>query len=307
MGRSPHPILAATDLGDGSDDVVRSAAFLAHATGADLYLIHSLDLPWTPSDDVMRRSGLFGQITSSEERLEEQARRTMPQGMRPAGQEVILHVAHQAIVARARDLGADLIVVGPHRGGGVGAHFLGTTADRVIRAADVPCLVARGAFEGGIHRVGVALDHSEPAGDALDAAMALGARLSEPDDPDRAGRPSLHVMHAGWSVEEIDDPGLEERVIRPELATHVERARANIPGAEGIPVEIEVLWANEPAACIVAWAAKREMDLLVLGTRSKNRLQRALIGSVASRVARRAGCPVLLVPPIAAAPDGASG
>jgi len=37
-----------------------------------------------------------------------------------------------------------LLVLGPHgRGGRVRARLLGTTADRVLREADVPCLVVR--------------------------------------------------------------------------------------------------------------------------------------------------------------------
>ena len=38
-------------------------------------------------------------------------------------------------------------------------------------------------------------------------------------------------------------------------------------------------------------------DLVALGTHGPGLLKRALIGSVASGVARRAPCPVLLVPP----------
>ncbi|HUE76793.1 MAG TPA: universal stress protein [Longimicrobiales bacterium] len=286
-------ILAATDLGGASDDVVRSAALLAERSGAALYLIHSLELPGVPSDEVMRRAGFFEQIASAKERLEEQVRRTMPAGLRPSGQEVIMYVAHKAIVERARDVGADLIVVGPHRGGGVGAHFIGTTADRVIRTAGVPCMIARGSMEKGIRRIGVALDLSESSPETLAAAMALDARLAEAGDGERLAR--IHVMHAGWSAEMNDD--LEERVIRPALAAQVEGARSRTQGGKDLPVEIEVLWANEPVDCIVRWASKRGLDLLVMGTEGRSGLKRAILGSIASRVSRQVSCPVLLVPP----------
>lgn len=303
MSRPLRTILAATDLGPASDEVVRSAATLAHLAGAELQLIHSLDLPWTSSGDVMRRTGMADWMAAAEERLEEQVERTMPKGVRPSGRVVSFHAAHQAVLERAGELGADLIVVGPHSGGEVGAHFLGTTADRVLRTAEVPCLVARGAMEGGIRRIGVSLDLSEPARAALDAALSLAMQLAEGE----AAPPRLHVMHVGWSVEREDHPDREERVIRPELEAQVDGACAEQPGAQAVPVGIEVLWANEPVRCIVAWATKHEMDLLVLGTQGLTGLRRMLLGSVASRVARRAPCPVLLVPPAVAEADGTAG
>jgi nucleotide-binding universal stress UspA family protein len=51
------------------------------------------------------------------------------------------------------------------------------------------------------------------------------------------------------------------------------------------------------AKAIIARARTVQADLVVLATRGQGALERALLGSVASGVARRARCPVLLVPP----------
>ena len=52
-----------------------------------------------------------------------------------------------------------------------------------------------------------------------------------------------------------------------------------------------------PAACaIVRYAGERGADLLVLGSHGRGVIRRFLLGSVAERVLREAGCPVMIVP-----------
>jgi len=109
----------------------------------------------------------------------------------------------------------------------------------------------------------------------------------------------VRVMHVGWTVEREDDPRMEDRFTRPALERQVEMANAQVPGADTLRTRVEVLWADDPrpAEATVAWASELHVDLLVMGTQGRSGLGRALIGSVASGVARRAPCAVLLVPP----------
>jgi nucleotide-binding universal stress UspA family protein len=62
-------------------------------------------------------------------------------------------------------------------------------------------------------------------------------------------------------------------------------------------VREELLWGEPPAEEIVRYAEDNRADLIVLGTHGYGAVRRAVIGSVASEVARRASCAVLLVPP----------
>lgn len=70
--------------------------------------------------------------------------------------------------------------------------------------------------------------------------------------------------------------------------------------APGLPVETEVL-SGVPARQILAYARRRGVDLIVMGTHGRTGVSRTLLGSVAEAVVRRAPCPVLTVP---AAPAG---
>ncbi|MBK6518048.1 MAG: universal stress protein [Polyangiaceae bacterium] len=62
---------------------------------------------------------------------------------------------------------------------------------------------------------------------------------------------------------------------------------------------------GDPADKIVALAAKLNADLVILGTHGRTGLKRLLIGSVAEKVVRLAGCPVLVVREKKHEPEGA--
>lgn len=284
-----HSILAASDLGPASDKVVQSAAALAGVLGAELHLLHVLDLSVLPRAEGAGSAPSFPErIRQAEEALAEQVRTLAPDA-RPASLRVMNQAVHEAILDRAEEVSAGLIALGAHRGGGVGAHILGTTADRVIRAAKVPCLVTSSHLAVPVRRIGVPTDFSEPSRDALDAALSLSLSLGD--------APEVRVFHVGWSVEREDDPGMEKEKLAPALQAEVSRAVSRLGRSLPATLRTEVLWGVSPAAMIVQHAEKAELDLLVLGTHGATGLKRFLIGSVASGVARQAPCPVLLVPP----------
>ena len=56
-----------------------------------------------------------------------------------------------------------------------------------------------------------------------------------------------------------------------------------------------VMRLGKPADAIVAFAAERDIDLIVMGTHGREGVARMLVGSVAEAVVRRALCPVLTV------------
>jgi universal stress protein E len=293
-------ILAATDLGPQSEAVVRSAAALASAAGAELHLMHSLDVREDPIREGETSAFSFrDRIEHARGRLEEQARALVPSDVKVGSLEVMVYSPRRAILDRAEQVSADLLVFGPHRGRGIGAHFLGTTADRVVRSARVPCLVTNSAVAAPIRSIGVPIDFSRSSQDALDFATGLAAGLARGAEP-----PVVHAMHVGWPVERIDNPGWEEDVVRPEMERHVQEAVASLGSDPAPRIESEIRWANDPTEATLAWAEERRLDLLVMGTHGRSGMKRALLGSVATSVSRQAPCAVLLVPPPAGGPEG---
>ena len=62
-----------------------------------------------------------------------------------------------------------------------------------------------------------------------------------------------------------------------------------------LPVRRTVLASNAPAMTIVNYAKETGADLIVMGTHGRGPMAHLLMGSVAERVVRLAGCPVLVV------------
>jgi nucleotide-binding universal stress UspA family protein len=91
---------------------------------------------------------------------------------------------------------------------------------------------------------------------------------------------------------------LEEQGIRADEALWKQhRARIQALFAEtGVPYEFAGV-VGQPAQEIVEVAARRDADLIVVGTREPGLLERLLEGSVSQGVARRARCDVLVVHP----------
>jgi nucleotide-binding universal stress UspA family protein len=88
-------------------------------------------------------------------------------------------------------------------------------------------------------------------------------------------------------------------------ATKTLAARAeNIRQGTGVTVS-SLVCTGAPAVEIVAAARREGVDLVVLGTHGRGRLDRLLVGSVADRVIRTAPCPVMGVKPEAGVPSGA--
>jgi nucleotide-binding universal stress UspA family protein len=91
----------------------------------------------------------------------------------------------------------------------------------------------------------------------------------------------LHVVHV---VPPVTYPGPGEALSTAiaDLGPHVDVVTAIVNG--------------RPAREIVDYTAQHDIDLVVMGTHGRTGVSRALLGSVAEAVVRRAPCPVLTVP-----------
>jgi universal stress protein E len=288
-------ILAASDLTGESDDVVRAAGALAAVADARFHIVHSVDVesfPYMPDEVV--RLGVEGRLPGAREELARQIARVVPPSGPTPDTTVAVGNAARKIEEVAADAGADLIVLGPHRKRSRIDALLGSTADRVLRTAKVPCLIAHRTLSLPLKRVVVAADLSSAARVALREGHAWAESFGRPSD---GGRPTeMTVLHVVPEMFRMGDYEFDEQVVRPELRKEV---RAALKDRESDRVEVRevLLWGEEIAESIDEFALARGCDLLVVGTHGHGALRRMLIGGVASRLARSASCPVLLVPP----------
>jgi len=256
-------VLVATDLSEGSDLLVHTAAAIAERSGGALHVVHAAE-----GDEGEERA---------RHALGEQARRVAPAAQ--------LHVAStapdRAIAERAEAVRADLVVVGPHvRGAGSG--FLGSTAERVLGSAGVPCLVARVPLVPSVRHVVAAVDPAHRLDAVLESAVRWALLFGG-----AAGVPHVSALYV--TGDRSDGPP-------PELEGALSLALARCHALDRVNASV-ALRGTDVVESIVLYVEVEASDLLVLSTRNRGMLGRALLGSVSSEVTRRAPCNVLLVPP----------
>ncbi|MGE0813320.1 MAG: universal stress protein [Vicinamibacterales bacterium] len=122
----------------------------------------------------------------------------------------------------------------------------------------------------------------------------------------------LTVLHVVPSLEPqifVGGGGAPATVIPPVPIEEVERAmHAAVPAdlVAGLDARFEAA-DGAPAVAIAQFAREHEAQLVVMGTHGRSGFDRLISGSVTEKVLRRASCPVLTIPPHAAArPAGAT-
>ena len=145
-------ILAPTDFSEPGDRAVERAARMARH-GGELHLAHVIaarigyaempEVMLPPMEDLVQEMR-----AAAQKRLEELASR-LAQATGAAIRAEAIHVEESAlrpadaIVALARDIDADLIVLGSHGHTGLLHALLGSTAERVVREAPCDVLVIK--------------------------------------------------------------------------------------------------------------------------------------------------------------------
>lgn len=262
-------IVAATDLTPASSVAIRGAAELAHLADAKLDAVHV----YTPGVD-------HGEALDSLQAF-----------LRDAGvstgvnaRAVPAHDPADALVDDAVRAHADLVVFGPHRGGG----GLGSTARRMVEAARVPVLMLPGEPRLPFSRVLVPVDASDDDDPrVLEIALAWGAALRARDIG--AEFVVLHVAEDGRC--DVDEA---QRTVE----AHAEEVvRKNPQRWTGLRLRTECVGGNDAADGIVKAAAREEANLVVMGTGGRAAaVEHGRLSGVSAAVARTIRSPLLLLP-----------
>ena len=198
------------------------------------------------------------------------------------------------IVEHAAQMGADLVVVGPHGTSGLTRFLLGSVAKVVVRHSPCSVEVARAQREAAPHpwRVLLATDGSECS---VKAARSVALRPWPSGTEVRI----LSVVELAVPMLQPSYPSAAMETLR---ADGMKRAQDAIRAAEqivtdaGLPASEEVsVLLDSPKAIILDVAAQWGADLIVLGSHGRLGINRFLLGSVSEAVALHATCSVEVV------------
>lgn len=192
--------------------------------------------------------------------------------------QAVSGVDHEVIVARAEAY--DLVVLGMHRARFLDA-FIGTTAERVLRATDRPVLMVKDEPVTSYGRVVIAVDLSPSSKRAAAAATWLA-----PDA--QFFLVNVHdVPFSGYLSEDA-----KRRVgYDAEIEAAMDELEVELPQA----ADRRLVRIGDPVPTLRDACDEVGADLLVLATRNRSRLGRTFLGSVAERMLVDLPCDVLVV------------
>jgi nucleotide-binding universal stress UspA family protein len=278
------PVLVGTDFSLSSDEALRAARRLADDLDTDLMVCHVLP-------EVMHIRMLFPQFRGVDSVFQKSIAAKAAEAMnrqldavyggerREASVVIDSGSADAGLLSQADASEAGMIVLGP-----------GRVADRVVRHARVPVLVARSPLHGPV--IGTT-DFSDPSLPALETAAAEARRRHT----------ALHLLHVvdagvyalaglaemgfpGPSSGGFDMPGNLRAAARAHMQASFDRF--------GVDGEVHAVSGRAPEA-IIAHARRHRAQLVVVGTHGRTGLARLTLGSTAERVLERALCSVLIV------------
>ena len=188
------------------------------------------------------------------------------------------------------EVNADLVVMRAHQSDSILAKIIGSTTDRVIRAACAPVLVVKRPVMQTYQRVVVAIETSDDSGAVVPFVAALFPL---------AGLHLIHVVQippqfevamlhsgTGQSVAAHRDALIRKakdslRELSKRLAHRPTRSTTRVMVGDPAPSLIRATWSPK-------------VDLVVLGPGGTGMIRRALLGSVTQRLLRSAACDVLI-------------
>jgi nucleotide-binding universal stress UspA family protein len=288
-------LLVPVDLTPSSDRALGRISLLPLADDARVTLLHVLPSSLAPGE--RRRAERDANKT-----LAEEVRHLRKQVHKKISIESVLKVGAAAaeIAAHATRISAELIVAGRCGRSALRDVFLGSTAERIVRQAQLPVLVVRLAPRATYERPALALDLDEAAEDAVRVMLRA---LPPP-------RPRVDVIHAfsvpyhGLVYPSLSEDEAEER--KDELGSHAARELskrlATAVAKAGVRPEAAPYWKTHvrygsPRMVVQKIMKKAETDLLVLGTRGYSAAAYVFLGTVAGDLLRAVDCDVLVVPP----------
>jgi len=293
-------ILVPLDFSPASMEALDYAVSVAKQFRAVIHLVHVY--PPDEASSVPGAGHLLLQSAEAIELLNEELtgiHRKRVEPFRPENCHVRSGRPYQEIINLAREIDADLIVLSTRGYSGLKHLLLGSTAERVVRGALCPVLVARKRKQKSkaadktftVRTILVPVDFSDCSLAGVEYAAFLAKRLFA----------TLRLFHAMYPYV---DYAIADRVgarLAPLAEAGQEAARIEMNALKqmdflrGLSLQTEI-GSGHAIDEICSAAGQPDVDLIVTSTHGRTGFKHAFIGSVAEHVVRYAECPVMVVP-----------
>jgi nucleotide-binding universal stress UspA family protein len=288
-------ILVPVDLTDASADTLRYGVAWAELFGSEVHVLHvvpdalqhavGVDVLALPAlaiteDWIREASAALTKLVASLPIAPEQVRKNACVGQ-PATEIKCYAAAHDI----------DLIVMGTHRRSTVARIALGSVAERIVRKAPCPVVTVPPEAKaprwlGDLRTILMPTDLGDMSTATFEYARELAVCLGS----------DLRVLH-------VAAPPRERQLTYVPPAPLVYRIK-QLTGVNSDSVHTEseacricdvesAIRIGDPASKIVEYAENVDAELIVMATHGRNAFAHMVLGSVTSKVLRKAHCPVL--------------
>ena len=289
---------------DGSTNSLNAVSFIASrqtllGSNPDIELLNiQLPLP-ARACRLVGQDAIQRYYEDEAEKVFEPARKILQKVGFKAVESFVVGEPAPSIAKAAEKTSADLIVMGSRGQSAIKGLFFGSVSNGVLAQTKCPLLVIRdkATTEDDALRVGIAVDSSKYGRAAVRYALkhislfGTGATfylINVVSDYAGAVMPDMAGMALpALSEEEVLDLQREEfneavEPLRPLLAKAAIKAK-------------EVCLVGNPGDEISAFARKRRLDLIVMGSHGYGRFKSAIMGSTATRIAATGNVPLLVI------------
>jgi nucleotide-binding universal stress UspA family protein len=144
LTEAPKNILVPVDFSEPSEHAISAACALALKTGATVHLLHAYSIPMEPAGPTPTPSQHYVEqfVKESRGKLEALAAK-LGKGAAFGPFLVESGDPRDVILAQAKKLQAEMIVVGTHGRRGITRALIGSVTESVVRTAPVSVLVVR--------------------------------------------------------------------------------------------------------------------------------------------------------------------
>lgn len=282
------------------------ATRLARNAGASLQLlmVHEPVMAMVPAADIPSTTGPDEVAMRAAEKnyLATAAKDCGMVGPTPVGFSLLEGLAGPALVEEIERNRPDLLVLSTHGRGPLSRFWLGSVADHVVRHASVPVLLLHPREGAPVPAPDTRLQTCiVPLDRSADAEKILGP-LTELAKLTQAHITLIHVIEPILGVTgavppyPLPVPAETIEAIRSDAQTYLDQVADRLRGA-GLAVATKVVVGLGVAATVLDQLEAGKIDFVAMTTHGNRGFRRLLLGSVADKIVRGAGKPVLVFRP----------
>jgi len=290
--REYDAVLVPTDGSEYARVGARHGVRVARGFGATVHVVHVVDTGrgLSPLGVSHATAGGGRQRAVGEEIVESVAQISDDLGVDVAT-ELVEGVPSEALQDYVTDSEIDFVAMGTRGRSNIERHLLGSVTERIVRTSPVPVLTVRTENDLSVPKEREYTDILLPTrgGDgselAVDHAVSIAARFDA----------TLHVVYvvdARSQAAKRETYELKELVdeLRAAVTDEVV-ARADEAGVDSRAVVLQ----GTPHSAIRRYVDESGIDLIVMGTHGRGRVETFLLRSIAERTVRTADVPVVTV------------